>query len=117
MPRNPNEFVDDVLGCVAKIRQYTRRGKASFLRSSMARDAVVARLVQLGEAVKGARAAGLDLESLAPEVPWRHVSGMRDVLAHHYWQTDPEIVWAVVAKDLKPLEAAARRIQRKLRRA
>ena len=114
MARNPEDFVDDILDCVAKIRQYTRRGKAAFLRSSMARDAVVARLVQLGEAVKGARAAGLDLESIAPEVPWRQVAGMRDVLAHQYWRTDPAIVWAVVAKDLKPLEAGVKRVRRSL---
>jgi len=37
------------------------------------------------------------------------------VLSHQYWRTDPEIVWAVVEKDLKPLAAAIRRIRQRRR--
>lgn len=111
MARRPEETLGDILEAVAAIRGYTRSGKRAFLRSAMARDAVIARIIQIGEAVKGAQAGGIDLETLAPQVPWQQIAGMRDILSHQYWRTDPQILWAVVAKDLKPLETAARKIR------
>lgn len=111
MARRPDEYLQDILEAIAAIRAYTRGGKRAFLRSAMARDAVIARLIQIGEAVKGAQAGGIDLETIAPEVPWRQIAGMRDVLSHQYWRTDPEIIWGVVTKDLKLLETAARKIR------
>ena len=99
-----------MLEAVRAIRSYTRPGRSAFMRSPIVRDAVIARIIQLGEAVKGAQAGGLDLERLAPGVPWGQIAGMRDILSHQYWRTDPEIIWAVVAKDLKPLEAAVKKL-------
>ena len=113
MARLREEFLVDILDAVAAVRAYTRTGRSAFLRSAMMRDAVIARLTQIGEAVKGARASGIDLEVLAPEIPWRQIAGMRDVLAHQYWRTDPAIVWSAVEKDLNPLEAAVRKIRGK----
>jgi uncharacterized protein with HEPN domain len=109
MARRAEEYLSDLLESVAAVRAYTRSGRSAFLRSAMARDAVVARIIQIGEAVKGAQGAGIDLEALAPEIPWKQIAGMRDLLSHQYWRTDPLILWAVVAKDLKPMEAAVRK--------
>jgi uncharacterized protein with HEPN domain len=111
MARRPEEYLADIREAATAIRAYTRSGKRAFLRSAMARDAVIARIIQIGEAVKGAQAGGIDLERLAPEVPWQQIAGMRDLLSHQYWRTDPQIVWAVVAKDLKPLEASLTKIR------
>ena len=110
MARRVEQYVADILEAIAAIRLYTRPGKREFITNPMARDAVIARILQIGEAVKGAQAGGLDLEALEPDVPWRQIAGMRDILSHQYWRTDPGIVWAVAAKDLKPLEASAKRI-------
>jgi uncharacterized protein with HEPN domain len=110
MARRPDEYLGDILEAAAAIRTYTKSGKRAFVRNPMARDAVTARILQVGEAVKGATAGGIELEKLAPEVPWRQIAGMRDLLAHQYWRTDPNIIWGVVDKDLKPLQAAAAEI-------
>ncbi len=37
-----------------------------------------------------------DLRTRHPEVPWREMAGMRDVLAHGYFAIDLEIVWRAV---------------------
>jgi uncharacterized protein with HEPN domain len=39
---------------------------------------------------------------------------MRDVLAHHYFASNPEIVQAVIDKDLEPLAEAVKRIRASL---
>jgi uncharacterized protein with HEPN domain len=112
--RAPIELLADLLDSAKRIREYTRSGRSAFVKSPMIRDAVVARLIQIGEAVKAAEAAGVGLAELAPEVPWKRVAGMRDILSHQYWRIDADIVWGVVANDLRPLEAAARKLRARL---
>lgn len=110
MARSPHDHLADVLEAIVKIRAYTRGGRAAFAKSSMTRDAVLARLIQIGEAVKDAQDEGLDLAGLAPAIGWRSIAGMRDRLVHKYWDADPAIVWGVVANELDKLERAVKTI-------
>ncbi|MGQ0653260.1 MAG: HepT-like ribonuclease domain-containing protein [Betaproteobacteria bacterium] len=105
-----------MLEAIEAIRSYTRQGRAAFDANPMLRDAVVARLIQIGQAVKDARAEGMDLPALRPEIPWREIAGMRDRLAHKYWTLDATRVWGVVAKDLAPLRRAVRALVAPARR-
>lgn len=70
-------------------------------------DAVRVRLIEIGEAVK---AIDLVVLTAEPDVPWQDITGMRNHLAHRYFDTDRAIVAATVAHDLPPLVAAARRL-------
>jgi uncharacterized protein with HEPN domain len=40
-----------------------------------------------------------------PEVPWRQIIGMRNVLTHGYFDIDLDIVWSVVERDLGKLRS------------
>jgi len=113
--RGPLDHLADMLEAIGRIREYTRGGEAVFRRSTMVRDAVIARLMQIGQAVKDAQDEGLDLPALAPHVPWRDVAGMRDRLAHKYWDADPALLWQVAASDLDAVEKAVRNIMNKQR--
>jgi uncharacterized protein with HEPN domain len=73
-------------------------------------DAVAMRLLEIGEAVK---ALSTRVTSTEPEIKWRDIAGMRDFLAHHYFAANPEVVQAVIDKDLQPLaDAVARMLSR-----
>jgi uncharacterized protein with HEPN domain len=65
------------------------------------------RLIEIGEAVEDIDPSVLELE---PTIPWSDVAGMRDHLAHHYFDTTHAIVQATVDNDLPPLIAATRRL-------
>jgi len=108
--RAPDDCLRDVLDATAAIASYTSDGKLAFESNAMLRDAVVARLMQIGQAVKDAQSEGLDLRRLRPDIPWRDIAGMRDRLAHRYWAMDVDIVWGVVETELPKLGAAVQEL-------
>ncbi len=71
-------------------------------------DAVRVRLIEIGEAVKDIDTGLLENE---PDVPWSEIAGMRDRLAHRYFDTSHAILTATVEKDVPELEAAVERLQ------
>ncbi len=106
MARSAADHLRDILEAIEAVARYTKGGRAVFDRDAMVRDAVCARLIQIGQAVKDAQAEGLDLNSLQPQIPWRSVAGMRDRLAHKYAMFDKALVWVVVEDELPKLRDA-----------
>ncbi len=74
-----------------------------YLKDVRVQDAVVRRLEIIGEAVKNLPS---DLLSEHPEIPWKQIAGMRDILIHEYFGVDLLETWETVVKDLPPLRNA-----------
>ena len=104
MSRRDHERLADVIASAEAIRSHLERGG---LDDGLVFDAVRVRLIEIGEAVKDIDPALLATEL---DVPWRDVAGMRDHLAHRYFDTAHSIVRATVEEDLPPLVAAADRL-------
>lgn len=66
-------------------------------RDLKTRSAVLHQLLILGEAVKRLSPA---FRQSRPEVPWREIAGMRDILIHAYDAVDLDEVWRVLERDL-----------------
>ena len=64
-------------------------------------------LEAIGESVKkvDVKTSGC-LLPLRPEIPWKQVIGMRDHIAHGYFDINTDFVWDVIQNDLKPLREA-----------
>ena len=89
--------------CIDRITEYTRSGLDSFLDDTMTQDAVLRNLEVIGEAVKNLSPT---LTAAHPEIPWKRIAGLRDILIHHYFGVDLEIVWRVVEDRLPELSRA-----------
>ena len=62
-------------------------------------------LIAIGEGVKGVdKLTDKKLLSFYPGMHWKGVMGMRDIIAHHYFDLDAEIVYDVIKHDLPKLK-------------
>lgn len=84
--------------CGQRILDYTAEGgREAFLARRLLQDAVMRNFEVLGEAAKRVSPATRDKY---PDLPWRRMAGLRDVLIHGYEAVVPEEVWAVVEGEL-----------------
>jgi uncharacterized protein with HEPN domain len=102
--RDDAQRLVDIVAAADAIAAHLQRGSVS---DGLIFDAVRVRLIEIGEAVKAIDPAVLASE---PDVPWQDVAGMRNHLAHRYFDTDHAIVAATLDHDLPPLLAAVNRL-------
>ena len=99
--RNPRVYVDDILSAIAKIEEYTKKGKRTFFADDMMQDAVIRQISIIGEV---AAKLPVSLKRKHQKIPWRKVIGMRNIVIHDYSETDRPTVWMVVERDLPILK-------------
>jgi uncharacterized protein with HEPN domain len=70
-------------------------------------DAACMVLIAIGESIKNLdKVSEGKLLSTYPSIPWKRVMGIRDIMAHHYFEVDADVVYEVVKKELEPLKQA-----------
>ena len=68
-------------------------------------------LIAIGESIKGIdKITNKELLPLYPEIDWKGVMGIRDIIAHHYFDLDAEIVYDVVKNDLPEMLITIRKM-------
>jgi uncharacterized protein with HEPN domain len=100
-------YLRHILDALERIRVYTREGRAAFLADPKTQDAVVRNLEIVGEAVKNVSEA---VRQAAPEVPWKRIAGMRDILIHAYFGVNLETVWGVVETEVPAFHERVREL-------
>ena len=70
-------------------------------------DAACMVLIAIGESIKNLdKVSEGKLLPLYPSIPWKKVMGIRDIMAHHYFEVDADVVYEVINKELEPLKNA-----------
>ena len=96
-------YLIHILQAIEKIGSYTVDGKDNFSRDLKTQDAVIRNFEIIGEAVKR---IDRSVKDRRPDIPWRQIAGLRDVLIHDYMGVDVVEVWNVVEHHLPALRAA-----------
>ena len=112
MSRSWELFLRDMLQASRRVIRYTTgRQLDAFVADEMAFDATLRNLEVLGEAAKG---VSEEIRQRYPDVDWRGVAGLRDVLAHAYFALDDATLWKIVQTDVPRLLAQLERIEQEL---
>jgi len=111
MPRDHRLYLDDILEAIGNVREYVKgMDYGAFARDKKTRDAVVRNLEIIGEA---AGRLPETVRSAAPEIEWRKIMSLRNILAHEYFGVSLPVVWDVVQNKLPPLEKSCRGLMKK----
>lgn len=90
-------YLSHIMDAIAKIETYVAVGYDEFMGESHWQDSVIRQLEIIGEATKQ---LSDNIRAKHPEIPWRKMAGLRDVLIHNYMGVDLSTVWELTQKDL-----------------
>ncbi|MCP4645709.1 MAG: DUF86 domain-containing protein [bacterium] len=91
----------DMLDAARTALEFTAdQGFEDFLQDRKTRNAVERNLEILGEA---AGRVSAEMRKQLPDIPWKSMIGLRNVLAHEYGGIRYEILWSVLQEKLGPL--------------
>jgi uncharacterized protein with HEPN domain len=93
--------VRDMTRAVRAIGEYTAgQSYEQFIADPKTVDAVVRNLMTLGESVRWVPGP---VQEAHPEIPWRTLRAVRNVVVHEYFGVDSRILWQTARGDLPPL--------------
>lgn len=102
-------YLDDLIASAEKVLRFTQgRSLAQWQADEAAFDAVLFNLQVIGEAIKKLP------EAAAGRLSEQHRRGparLRDLIAHHYFALDAQIIWDVATRQVPALLAEARALR------
>lgn len=99
MKKDPQVYLTHIMQSISTIEKYLQGvSKEMFLKSEEKQDLIIRRLEVIGEAVKQLPE---EFKQQYPDIPWRDIGDMRNVLIHVYFDVDYTIVWKT-ATELVP---------------
>lgn len=103
-------YLQHILDSIVQIREYTKGlSEKDFLKDKKVQDAVLRRLEIIGEAIKN---LSEDLRIKHNDVEWNKAVATRNILIHHYFDVDLQIVWDTLKLNLPGLEKQVRKLMK-----
>ena len=101
-------FLEDILECINKIAEYTEDvTEVEFEQNAEKQGAVIRRIEIIGEAVKS---FSFETRDEYPQIPWREIAGMRDIVIHEYFGVSIGMIWRVATSDIQQLKLQIEKI-------
>jgi len=95
-------YIEHMLDCIHRIDEYID-DKEQFYASRLVQDAVIRNLQTMAES---SQRLASEIKQQFDDVPWKEISGFRNILVHDYLGVDLDVIWSVVEQELPRLEQA-----------
>ena len=102
MSRSDDHRVADILAAADELALIVQKGRREFDADAILRRAAERLLEIIGEAANLLSPETIDR---FPAVPWKDITRLRIVLAHHYHRVDPDQVWIIASANVPELVA------------
>ena len=100
-------YLIHILESIENIQKYNINGKKEFMEFSIIQDATIRNLEIIGEDTKK---LSEDLRGDYPQLPFRKMAGLRDILIHNYFGIDLTIIWNVIENELPQIKVELEKI-------
>ena len=108
MTRDPKLYLKDILTSAKYILEFVQGYDLDrFDRDEKTISAVIRKFEIIGEATKQVPE---EIKKNYPDIPWKTMAGMRDVLIHGYFTVDTSIVWSTIHSNIPKVIAQVEQI-------
>lgn len=98
MPRSDAAYLLDMLVAARDARKFaTGLTFAEFKQSRLHQNAILKSIEIIGE---GCSEISEETKLAYPDIEWKEIAAMRNVVAHKYFEVDLKIIWNVVQNDI-----------------
>ena len=113
MSKDPHLYVCHALESIGYIEEFLHGCTQETLkRERMRYDAVLRNLQTMAESLQR---LPKDIQDRHPSVPWRDISGFRNIIVHDYLDgIDEDIIWVIVTIELPAIKTTLLDIRQKL---
>ena len=106
-------YVGDLLVAIERIENSTKnKSFKSFIKNLDLIDATGMRCQVIGESVKK---IPKKLLNKYPEIKWRYLKEIRNILSHEYFRFDCDLLWDFIKNEIPPLKKAVKQIKKELK--
>lgn len=112
MKKNNKIFLLHILESIQRIENFTNNlSESKFIESEEKQDATIRRLEIIGEAAKNLSKV---FKNKYPDIEWKKIAGMRNIIAHEYFGVDLKLTYKIVKEDTPKFKKNIQKILKEL---
>ena len=110
--RRESERLQDILAAISAIERYGNQERSAFDEQELIQVWMIHHLQIIGEA---ANAISKERLNNYPEIPWREIIGLRNILVHEYFKINRQAIWDIIQLGMPLLKVNVEKMLREIK--